>query len=334
MGFRYRKSINLGGGFRINISKSGVGYSWGTKGYRITKTSKGNIRQTATLPGTGLSYIEELSNKNNNGKFFNNDFSNINENTNTYDTQDIKNTLVSKFSSDNLIDIVNLANRSLKINKFTNIFLSIFIILSFIKLDFLIMVILCLIVKIYVKTKGRVNLEYLIDVDQKITISDKIKPFLSISDSNKIWRVTETSKVFDTKYTAGAESLIKRVNCKVSKKAPFPFKVNVDVTCYIYNKEKLVFLPDKLFVFQKNKVFALNYSDVFTNIYNQNFIEREAVPKYARIVAYSWEYVNKNGGPDKGFKRNRQLPICAYGYMSIYSLYGLNTILMFSKGLN
>ena len=29
MGFRYRKSINLGGGFRINLSKSGVGYSWG-----------------------------------------------------------------------------------------------------------------------------------------------------------------------------------------------------------------------------------------------------------------------------------------------------------------
>ena len=25
MGFRYRKSINLGGGFRINLSKSGIG---------------------------------------------------------------------------------------------------------------------------------------------------------------------------------------------------------------------------------------------------------------------------------------------------------------------
>ncbi len=32
MGFRYRKSINLGGGFRINLSKSGIGYSWGVKG--------------------------------------------------------------------------------------------------------------------------------------------------------------------------------------------------------------------------------------------------------------------------------------------------------------
>jgi hypothetical protein len=27
MGLRYRKSVNLGGGFRVNFSKSGVGYS-------------------------------------------------------------------------------------------------------------------------------------------------------------------------------------------------------------------------------------------------------------------------------------------------------------------
>ena len=42
MGLRFRKSINLGGGFRINLSKSGVGYSWGVKGYRVTKTASGN----------------------------------------------------------------------------------------------------------------------------------------------------------------------------------------------------------------------------------------------------------------------------------------------------
>ena len=59
MGFRYRKSINLGGGFRINLSKSGVGYSWGTKGYRITKTASGKIRQTYSIPGTGISYVSE-----------------------------------------------------------------------------------------------------------------------------------------------------------------------------------------------------------------------------------------------------------------------------------
>jgi len=59
VGFRYRKSINLGGGFRINLSKSGIGYSWGVKGYRITKTARGTIRRTASIPGTGISYVHE-----------------------------------------------------------------------------------------------------------------------------------------------------------------------------------------------------------------------------------------------------------------------------------
>ena len=40
MGWRLRKSINLGFGFKINLSKSGIGYSWGFPGYRTTKLAK------------------------------------------------------------------------------------------------------------------------------------------------------------------------------------------------------------------------------------------------------------------------------------------------------
>lgn len=39
MGFRLRKSINFGGGFRINLSKSGIGYSLGVPGLRYTKSA-------------------------------------------------------------------------------------------------------------------------------------------------------------------------------------------------------------------------------------------------------------------------------------------------------
>ncbi len=59
MGFRFRKSISLGKGVRINLSKSGIGYSFGVKGARITKTAKGTTRTTIGIPGTGLSYSTE-----------------------------------------------------------------------------------------------------------------------------------------------------------------------------------------------------------------------------------------------------------------------------------
>lgn len=58
MGFRYRKSFGSGP-FRVNLSKSGIGYSVGTKGFRYTKKAGGGTRTTANIPGTGISYVKE-----------------------------------------------------------------------------------------------------------------------------------------------------------------------------------------------------------------------------------------------------------------------------------
>jgi hypothetical protein len=66
MGMRFKKSINLGGGTRINISKSGIGGSVGTKGFRYTQKANGGTRTTASIPGTGLSYVKD-SNKRSSG---------------------------------------------------------------------------------------------------------------------------------------------------------------------------------------------------------------------------------------------------------------------------
>ncbi|MCM1299938.1 MAG: DUF4236 domain-containing protein [[Eubacterium] siraeum] len=60
MGLKFRKSINLGNGFKANVSKSGVGFSWGVKGFRITKSANGKVKSTVSLPGTGLSYTQEI----------------------------------------------------------------------------------------------------------------------------------------------------------------------------------------------------------------------------------------------------------------------------------
>jgi len=64
MGFRFRKSINLGGGVRLNLSKRGLGVSVGTKGFRISTSSSGS-RMTTSIPGTGLYYEKKLGSKKN-----------------------------------------------------------------------------------------------------------------------------------------------------------------------------------------------------------------------------------------------------------------------------
>lgn len=58
MGVRFRKSIKAGP-VRVNFSKSGVGYSIGGKGFRVTKKANGGVRTTTSIPGTGISYVKD-----------------------------------------------------------------------------------------------------------------------------------------------------------------------------------------------------------------------------------------------------------------------------------
>ena len=60
MGFRLQRRIRLGKFVHLNISKSGVGFSAGVRGLRISHGPSGT-HFTAGLPGTGLSYRKKLT---------------------------------------------------------------------------------------------------------------------------------------------------------------------------------------------------------------------------------------------------------------------------------
>ncbi len=62
MGFRFRKSYKWGP-FRFTASKSGISTSVGVKGARVTRTARGTTRATASIPETGLSWVEETGKK-------------------------------------------------------------------------------------------------------------------------------------------------------------------------------------------------------------------------------------------------------------------------------
>lgn len=45
MGFRFIKSINLGGRFKINFNKHGIGYSWLQKNFVIHAKTQADLEQ-------------------------------------------------------------------------------------------------------------------------------------------------------------------------------------------------------------------------------------------------------------------------------------------------
>ena len=335
LGFRYRKSINLGGGCRINLSKSGIGYSWGTKGYRVTRTAKGKTRRTISIPGTGISWVKETRKKDklNNNK--NNPEYNLQYkapiDSNHYMLEKIANGDASAMQSEGLENMLATVNKTLTLNKVANISFWITLVMSLSYPWFIILLCASIILKIYVKTKGLINLDYVIDEDQEKAVATRMSPMIKVTKSNKVWRIMETSRVINSKYSAGANNSVNLTICKTTTKPPFPFKTDIQVASFKAGKETLLFLPDKLFIIQGTKIGALNYTDIKVNSYTTRFIERDSLPRDATVVGNTWEYTNKSGGPDRRFKNNRPIPVCLYGIIELQSASGLNIVTMFSN---
>lgn len=57
MALRFRKSIKVAPGVRLNISKKSIGVSAGVKGYRKSINSSGRVTTSVGVPGTGVSYV-------------------------------------------------------------------------------------------------------------------------------------------------------------------------------------------------------------------------------------------------------------------------------------
>ena len=55
MGFRFRRTLKIAPGIRLNLGKKGISTSIGPRGAKIT-LGKDGVRTTVGLPGSGMSY--------------------------------------------------------------------------------------------------------------------------------------------------------------------------------------------------------------------------------------------------------------------------------------
>lgn len=316
MGLNYRKSINLGGGFRVNLSKSGIGYSWGAKGYRVTKTANGNIRKTYSIPGTGLSYVEEK-----NGRKSNIPNSNVIQQDNgIYNINDIKNANIENFRNEEYQQFIQSIEKILILNSISSI-----LCFSIIGLP------IGLPLKLYVQNKGKIKLDYEMDDYYSDKFNKRVSAWKNLFECEKVWNVKQTSSTNDIRRNAGASTLINRSTSLLSQKPPFYLECNYPILSFSNNNEKILILPDKLLIIKNGKIGVLSFDDISFDISSSNFIEDGSVPSDAKILGYTWKYVNKNGSPDKRFKDNKQIPKCQYGVIHMTSSTGLNIILQCSN---
>lgn len=314
MGWRYRKSINLGGGFRINLSKSGIGYSWGFPGYRHTYSANGTQRKTYSIPGTGISYVEGSRKRNNNP---------INENVRYDDNTKLITGDVKYYKNQNISSMGKDDELLKQINKLRTID-----ILANVCLFSIVLIPIGIILKILISQKWKIDLTYEMD-DINTKKFESLNNFLiELSKNKRLWQIGSSVHVYNTKYNAGAGNNVTRHPISICRKMPWYISKNIDVYCLNLTDEKIYFTPDRMLIFKKfGGVGVRSYNDMVANFSWTNFVETEFVPRDSEIVRYTWTYVNKSGGPDKRFNNNRQIPICKYGEIQLQTEDGINIML-------
>lgn len=149
-----------------------------------------------------------------------------------------------------------------------------------------------------------------------------------------VWHIDAGGAVTDIhswKRNAGASHVLDRFATSLSYALPPIIKANVTPPAFNCGKETLYFFPDMLLVVHGKKVGAVAYENFVLRTQDSNFIEEDSLPHDAVVLWYSWKHPNKNGGPDRRFADNHQIPVCAYESLYFSSSNGLNELLQVSR---
>ena len=325
MGFRYRKSKNLGKGFRVNMSKSGPGFSWGGKGFRLTRTAKGNIRGTAYIPGTGLSYQKDFGDpfRKHQAKAATKSASKKSEKpAGTSYTNDLKN-----MRSGEMADIVAAKEKN-KNNKTIAIALMFMGVgLFFLNPYFLVLTVIGFILYFYSKNNETVRIDYDMTEEAKEELAATNHFLAGIMESDEVWMVTEA---VDLDEDDGADM-------RIISRTPISYyegndeiETNAQTFTLDAGQTKFIFLPDSIYIKEGSKANALSFKEIDMNLGKMTFLEDEKIPKDATLLGKTYEHTNKDGSPDKRYKENREVAVVEYGFLSLNKAPGLDTLIVFS----
>lgn len=160
------------------------------------------------------------------------------------------------------------------------------------------------------------------DVDESastdvLTLYEKLcESFELLLTSQKIWEQTSKMQNLEAKSSAGSLVSLKETNFGVGvfnyikSKFDVPIIPIANQLLYIYPEYAILSTSPSRFEI----VDYANISMIYTAI---RFNEPGFYPLDAEKIGTTWEYVNKNGGPDKRYANNRQISVVRYGGLNL-----------------
>ena len=157
------------------------------------------------------------------------------------------------------------------------------------------------------------------------------KAFERVGAAQCIWNIDTDRTTDDWKRNAGASHIVSRKVTQLTNKAPSVVKTNISIPAISGGRRSVFFMPDVVLVLDGQRVGAIAYDELKIRWSDSIFLETGRVPRDAHVVGYSWQYVNRSGGPDRRFKNNRQVPRVMYQEMSLEGSGGFRKILQISQ---
>jgi len=337
MGWYLRKSVGFGP-FRVNLSKSGIGASVGVRGARIGVGPRGHYvrlgrgglyyqqylhpAREKTQPQTTIPAVHPLT---------------IAEPEIPIATAD-----VSRLQDSTAETLLNELREKQRRIRFAPISVTAFVLATILllaaQLSFWV-IIPCIVLFVLIHAamvrsdyeRKLAVLNYDLDSEARVQYVKLLNALQALAGSARIWRVSGAHRSIETKYTAGAGTLMDKKPASVRLASPNFVQTKVAVWEIALGNQKLYFFPDRILIYQGPEVGAVQYQSLSVVLQHTGFVETDGVPSDSEVIGQTWRYVNKKGGPDRRFSNNPQIPIVRYGELTIRSSSGMNFVLQCSS---
>lgn len=338
MGFYLRKSVRVGP-FRLNLSKSGVGVSAGIPGFRVGTGPRGAYVHAGR---GGLYYRSSLGTRPSSRLSPTAPAPAAPEMAAT-DLQEIHSGTVLAMhdaTADQLLRDLNARHRRPRYWRWVVIawVLLVFFILPFTQapswlfgLAFFGGLIGAPTTAVFDWKAKHTALIYELDAGMEAAFRTLCERFDAMATCSKVWHVDARATLTNSKYKAGATAAVTRTPVKLRYRSPPSVRTNISIPAIPAGKATIYLFPERALVYSPDGVGAIPYGVLKMEARAVNFVDEEAVPRDAKVVAHAWQYVNKQGGPDMRFRNNRQLPVLEYEEIRLSSDSGLNEQLYLSR---
>lgn len=330
MGFGFRKTFSSGP-FRFTISRGSVSSSFGVRGARITAGPSGTF---ITVSSHGAFYRHRIAPRNDLGSK-----SNLAQGSDQPDLDSVFQVPSHELTASNQGELITKLNESASATNPGTFILALSLLAILLLPSYPILGAICIFSGLLLGLMLFQHFESIHTHEVHYSLEPQVaKRFAAtqialsaLSSCSGLWVLNTQLATADFKRNAGATTLITRKPVSVGRIRTKGFKPSLPVSSISANGTIFHFLPDQVLLFTANRYSAVQYEELTIEFASKRFIEEGLVPRDSTQVDTTWRFVNKNGGPDKRFKNNRQIPVLQYGEATLSTKSGLNVLLQTSN---